>query len=149
MAESHQKLSDLQYSFRSGLGTIKQSLNLNIFIGKYVKMRKVMPILAFGDLSSAFDCVIHEKHWSKLKDIGVDIPIISFLRDLHTGCRAKVRIGAKGECTEAFGMARVVRQGYVLAPFPFSLYINSVGDVLVAVAKDLPQIGTRPVPALL
>lgn len=95
-AETQNILLDLQHGFRPGIGTIEQSLNLNMLIGKYVHAKKGNLYLAFVGLTSAFDCVIHSKLWQKLADLGVEASIISLLRDLYSDCRARVRYGNGG-----------------------------------------------------
>lgn len=148
-AEENNILSDLQYGFREGVGTVEQSLNLAIFMGKYTRAKKGNLYLSFVDLSAAFDCVRHSKLWEVMLSLGVDGEIINFIRQLYNGAKARVRFGLGGERTAAFPIGRGVRQGCVLAPFLLNLYINGLGQALLKETDVFPQIGNRPIPALL
>lgn len=80
-----------------------------------------------------------------MEDLGVEKPIIDFIRGMYAGASACVRYGTAGETTSSFGVARGVRKGCVLAPFLFSLYTNSVEATLVLSANDVPLINSTPV----
>lgn len=54
-------LSDIQYGFHAGRGTVEQNLNLHLIINKYVQAKKGSLHLSFMGLSSAFDLVNREK----------------------------------------------------------------------------------------
>lgn len=140
-------LSNLQYAFRKGRGTTDQCLNLHQLAGKYTK--KGTLYLAFMDLSSAFDQVNRSKLWALLIKLGVDKIIANFLADLHRDLTATVRFDQMGSRTQGIRIIKRVRQGCILAPLLFTLYINNLDLVLGGASKDIPCVGERLIPALL
>ena len=139
-------MTDLQYGFRRGMGTIDQCLNL--LIGKYTKAKGEGLYLAFMDLSAAFDCVQHNRLWVIMAEMGVDSNS-NILGEMYTGASAQVRYVPMGECTNAFPVQKGLKQGCVLAPFLFCLYVNQVGVYLTDKHLDVPRVGPRTLPILL
>lgn len=142
-------VSDLQYGFRQGKGTIGQCLNLHLVIGKYTVARRGDLHLAFMVLTSAFDLVSRSKLWRILQDIGLEVELISFLAAIHENTTAAVRYNEGGSLTDPWAVKRGVRQGCILAPLLFTLYINKLGDALTSSCKDIPRAGSKMIPALL
>ena len=86
----------------------------------------------FLDTSKAFDLVDHGKPFSKLLQRGVPNPIVRFLVNWYSSQRLKVRWG--NSLSDLFGASNGVRQGSVLSPVLFSVYLD---DLL----EDLSQSG--------
>ena len=148
-AEEWGGISRFQYGFRPGLGTVDQCLNLNLIINKYTLDKEGSLHLAFMDLSSAFDCVNRSKLWSILNDMGIDPSLIDFLKLLHKDMKGTVRYSNDGKCSETFDIYNGVRQGCILAPFLFTLYIHSLDNALLSQTTDSPRAGSLIIPALL
>lgn len=134
-------LSNLQYGFRKGRGTLDQCLNLHLLVRKYIIAKKGTLHLAFMDLSSAFDRVNRSKLWDLLFSMGMDKNIVYFLSDLHRDLPATVRVDQKGNLTQKIDIIRGVRQGCILAPLGFTLYINNLDSALCGASKDIPCVG--------
>ena len=80
--------------------------------------------LAFIDLRKAFDSVPRDALWRVLSAYGAPPLLVELLMDLHTGTLAAVRLGAlKGE---PFSVSCGVRQGCVIAPLLFNVFIDFV-----------------------
>lgn len=109
-AENAGVISELQYGFRQGLGTVEQSLNLCLLLGKYTQAKKGSLYLCFVDLSSAFDGVNHQKLWSILEAMGVETPSINFFKQSYLDARGRVRYGRTGELSDNFPVRKGVRQ---------------------------------------
>ena len=62
--------------------------------------------------------------WGVLQHIGVSEKIRRLIRDLHTGTRSRVR--AYGTQSEYFDVNRGVRQGSILAPALFNIFLDHV-----------------------
>lgn len=80
--------------------------------------------LAFIDLRKAFDSVPRNALWCVLRAYGVPPLLVELLMDLHTGTQAAVRLGTL--MGESFEVSSGVRQGCVIAPMLFNVYIDFV-----------------------
>ena len=98
-----------------------------------------MPIsIAFIDLQKAFDTVNREMLLGVLKKFGCPPVSVSLLRALHTGTKATVVTGS--EKSEPFAVTVGVKQGCVLAPALFNVYLVAV-SILAAESERRAQIG--------
>ena len=82
----------------------------------------------FIDLKKAFDSVNRNCMWFKLKQLGIGGNFYSAVRSLYDNVRSCVQLN--GLLTETFGIARGVKQGCLLSPTMFSIFINNLADVL-------------------
>ena len=78
----------------------------------------------FIDYAKAFDCVDHNKLWKILKEMGIPDHLTCLLRNLYAGQEATVRTG-KGT-TDWFQIGKGVRQGCILSPCLFNLYVEYI-----------------------
>ena len=76
----------------------------------------------FIDYAKAFDCVDHNKLWKILKKLGIPDHLTCLLRNLYAGQEATVRTG-HGK-TDWFQIRKGVRQGCILSPCLFNLYVE-------------------------
>ena len=60
---------DLQAVFRKGRGTRDQIANIHWIIEKARELQK--NIYCFTDYAKAFDCVVHNKLWKILQEMGI------------------------------------------------------------------------------
>ena len=104
-------MTDVQYGFRQGRGTTEQCLNLYLLVSNYNAVKRGAVHLDFMNLISAFDRVNRSKLWAVLGSMGVNVHIL--------------------KCTKPFKLRRGVRQGCIMAPFLFILYINQVEGKLI------------------
>lgn len=119
----HVKLHDAQFGFRAGLSTESAILCLKQAV-RYYTDRKTPVYACFLDLSKAFDTVLYEKLWGKLRDAGVPVEIISILKRWYCFQRNQVRWA--GSLSDAYSMECGVRQGGITSPLLFNLYVNDL-----------------------
>ena len=74
--------------------------------------------------AKAFDCVDHNKLWKILKEMGIPDHLICLLRNLYAGQEATVRTGHG--TTDWFPIGKGVRQGCILSPCLFNLYVEYI-----------------------
>ena len=73
----------------------------------------------FIDYAKAFYCVIHNKLWKILNEVGIPDHLSCPLRNPYAGQGATVRIGHG--TTDWFKIGKGVCQGCILSPFLFNL----------------------------
>ena len=81
-------------------------------------------LFLFIDYVKAFDCVVHNKLWKVLQEIGLPDHLICLLRNLCAGQEAtgRTRHGA----TDRFQIEKGVPQGCILSPCLFDLYAEYI-----------------------
>ena len=119
----HSQLHEAQCGFVPGGGLTDAAFVLQQLMAK--SWSHAVPLyLAFIDLRKAFDSVPRDALWRVLRAYGAPPLLVDLLMDLHTGTLAAVRLGAlKGE---SFSVSCGVRQGCVIAPLLFNVFIDFV-----------------------
>ena len=116
-------ISENQTGFRRGRGTSDHLFTLNQIISNSTEFDTPTHI-CFIDLAKAYDTVNRAALWQVLRQAGLSEKLQRLLRELHTNSRASVR--AYGQTSEPFSINNGVRQGCVLAPALFNLFLGHV-----------------------
>lgn len=120
-------MSELQAGFRKGYSTIDNIFNLSNMV--HLKLAKKEKLFCFFvDFSSAFDTIDRQALIYKLSCIGISTKIINLLSSYYVGTTAGV--WCKEGVTESFETKMGLRQGCILSPLMFSLFINDLPEVL-------------------
>ena len=146
VVEERKLVAEEQGGFRKGRGCRDQILTLMLVGQVQMAMRKSGMMAAFIDLKKAYDTVDREKMLDCLKHLGLRGRLGAFLEELYSGVECEVRVGE--ELSNPFEVTTGLRQGCVLSPLLFSLYINGVVEKLRE-AKVGVRCGEEQVPALL
>ena len=117
------ELSDVQAGFRKGRGTMDQIANICWIIEKAREFQKNI-YFCFIDYAKAFDCVVHNKLWKILKEMGIPDHLTCLLRKLYAYQEAIVRSGH--ETTDWFQIRKGVCQGCILSPCLSNLYAECI-----------------------
>ncbi|CAH1231299.1 Hypp378 [Branchiostoma lanceolatum] len=88
--------------------------------------------MVFVDLTKAFDSLNRPLLWEVLKRFGCPRRFLAVLMSLHDG--AMVRVLGGGEKSDPFPVCTGVRQGCVIAPVIFNLFLAAV---MMAAKKDI------------
>ena len=80
--------------------------------------------IAFIDLQKAFDTVNRELLWIVLEKFGTPPKFLTILKKLHDGMTATVL--ASGERSEPFNIEVGVKQGCVIAPVIFNIFVSAI-----------------------
>ena len=80
---------DVQAGFRKGRGTRDQIANICWIMEKARELQKNI-YFCFIDYAKAFDCVVHNKMWKILKEMGIPDHLTCLLRNLYAGQEATV-----------------------------------------------------------
>ena len=117
------QLSETQYGFRKGRGTIDQIWVTRQVLEKAVEYK--VPIhLCFVDLSKAYDSVNRTAMLAVLRSYGVPQQLVEIIQDLYTGTQRQVKT-EDGE-SQVFEVKTGVRQGCVLSPLLFNCFMDRV-----------------------
>ena len=116
-------LPEAQCGFRVGRGTTDMIFSLKQIQEKCIEQR--MPLyMVFVDFTKAFDTVNRSLLWIILKKIGCPEKFVNLIASLHNNMRGQIRF--KGEVSDAFEISNGVKQGCVLAPTLFSIFLFMV-----------------------
>ena len=126
-------LPESQCGFRPGRGTADMIFTARQIQEKCREQRKPL-YMGFIDLTKAFDSINRELLWEILSRYGCPPKFINILKLLHDNM--SVTVIANGNTTQPFKVTSGVKQGCVIAPTLFSVFI---AVVLELIGDQLPQ----------
>ena len=115
----NQEILHEQAGFRKGRGTRDQIANICWIMEKAREFQKNI-YFCFIDYTKAFDCVVQNKLWKILKEMGIPDHLTCLLRNLYAGQEATVRTGHG--TMHWFQMGKGVHQGCMLSLCLFNFY---------------------------
>ena len=107
------ELPDVHTGFRKGRGTRDQIANIHWIIEKAREFQK-----------NSYFCLIDNKLWKILKEMGVPDHLTCLLKHLYAGQEAAVRTGYG--TTDWFKIGKGECQGYILSPCLFNFYAEYI-----------------------
>ncbi|GAB0086845.1 Reverse transcriptase domain [Sergentomyia squamirostris] len=127
-------LGDQQCGFRPGRSTTDQLFALKMILEK--SWEYAIPVYCcFIDLERAYDRIQREKLWAVLQEYGVDVDLLRAIQSLYKICRSCVRVS--GQKSEMFDVSVGLRQGCVLSPLLFIIYMDRM------LKRSLGPVGAR------
>ena len=124
---SEEVLPECQCGFRAGRSTADMIFTLRQIQEKAAEQHQPLYVV-FVDFTKAFDTVDRTTLWKVLEIYGCPEKLINIIKQFHYGMKAQVSVG--GEPSDAFVVNHGVKQGCVLAPTLFSLYLTAVLDTI-------------------
>ncbi len=118
---------DGQNSFRPGRSCIDQISTLTNTVETRKNMNK-STFTAFIDFSKGFERINQNVLWHKLQHLGIPDKMISTLQCIYGHIECCVRIN--GVRTDWFNVSSRIKQGSLLSPILFNLYINDLALLL-------------------
>jgi hypothetical protein len=125
--EENNLLNECQFGFRKGYSTIDAVYALCGLAQMQINRNKKMYAI-FVDLSAAFDMIDRSILLNKLNKQGFSIKIIKLIADLYKETEMKIWDGKN--VSRSFIVNKGVRQGCILSPLLFALYMNDLADKL-------------------
>ena len=123
--EEKMLLPEGQAGFRKGRSTLDNIFILNHIVQRAKRKNKKVYTM-FVDLKAAFDTVDRETLWKILKNMGISEYLIQKLKGLHEENKVRIRMDSK--VTREFWVTKGLRQGCVLSPILFCLYIAGLEE---------------------
>ena len=122
-SEINNVLCDEQNGFRPGRCTIDHASNLTNVLENRLK-KKLSTFAAFIDFSKAYDRFNRELLWHKLSKMGISGRFLASLQSLYKNVKCTVRVN--GQQTDWFEVNCGLKQGCILSPMLFNLFINDL-----------------------
>ena len=116
-------LGEEQCGFRSRRGCVDQLFVVKQLYEKFLAKGKDL-FWAFMDLEKANNRVDRDALWQMLRLYGVGGKLLKAVQNSYVDSKACLRIG--GEVSEWFSVNVGVRQGCVMSPWLFNLYMDGV-----------------------
>jgi hypothetical protein len=86
------------------------------------------PFMTFLEFKKAFDTVWRKGLFKALKSIGIEGNILNIIMNMYTNVKSKVLF--QGVETDFFSVDEGVKQGCVLSPIIFCIYINELAKMI-------------------
>ena len=116
----------LQFGFKTGSSTSLCTGIVKCVVSRYLQNGSSV-LSCFLDASKAFD-MVNGKLFSILDKRGLPYPIIRFLSSWYCSQQMRVRWGST--LSNGFNVSNGVRQGGILSPYLFSLYLDGLLEEL-------------------
>ena len=147
-SERNECIPEAQAGFRKGYSTVDNIFTLQSLVEKYLTRKGGRFFTLFVDFSKAYDCVNRRKLlYLLLKKTGIHGKMFSTLRSMYSNVKSSVRIDSK--ITEYFDCFSGVKQGCVLSPLLFSLFLSELQSELINSTTKGIDIFSDPIGVLL
>ena len=134
-AETYGLINDEQNGFRKNRGCSDHLLSLNNIVDTR-KQKRQSTYMCFVDFSKAYDRVNRQLLWIKLEKLGLNGNISRVLKSLYIDYQCCVRLN--GFSTDYFSVKCGLKQGCILSPLLFNLYVNDLITSLKVTGKGIP-----------
>lgn len=133
-AESRHIIADEQNGFRKKRSTTDHISSLTSIIDTRKKLKQ-STFCAFIDFRKAYDTINRTKLWRRLSEVGVSGKLFRSIKSLYSSVTSCVRINNLH--TDWFDVKCGLRQGCILSPVLFNLYVNDIAQYLKALGKGV------------
>ena len=134
-AESEGWVSDVQNGFRQSRGCVDHLNTLSQIIDTR-KKRNLSTFVSFIDFSKAYDRISRPLLWYKLQQHGVSQKFMGALKSIYSDVKCCVKIN--GHNTDWFDVSVGLKQGCLISPLLFNLYIDDLTTTIGALGCGVP-----------
>ena len=138
---NHNKiLSDNQLGFMAGNRTSDAHIILHNIIRKHCHKNNEKIFSCFIDFAKAFDTIPRDILFEKLLKYGIKGRFFNIIKNIYSNDKACVKI--HNHCTETFEINQGVRQGCVLSPLLFNIFVSDLAKKIDSVDLKI-QVNNR------
>ena len=134
-------LSEEQLGFMPGNRTSDAHFIIYNLIQDYCHKRSQKLYSCFVDLSKAFDTIPRELLFQKLLTYGITGKFFNILKNMYVNDKCKIKVG--NNLSETIKTDKGVRQGCILSPLLFNIFLADLPLQLSNPTHENPQIGTN------
>jgi len=135
--ETQKLMFEEQAGFRRGHSTIDQLFILQTCVTKYLSKPNGRVYCAYIDFSKAFDSVSHDHLFFKLIQDGVHGKFLSIMMSMYSQLKSCIKVENGKYLSEWFQCKTGTRQGCMLSPTLFIIYLN----IFLTECKELNSLG--------
>ena len=135
-SENNNVINRGQLGFRKNNRTIDQVTTLKNIINKYVYDNKKKLYTCFVDFKKAFDSIWHEGLFYKRSKNKINGNFLDLIKNIYKHTRCAVKVDNK--LTNFFEYNNGIRQGDLLSPTLFNIFVNDLFD-------EIDSVNTSPV----
>ena len=129
-----ESISDSQFGFRPGRGTIDAIFIVRQIIEK-AREHQVPLHIHFIDFKAAFDTIWREALWKMMIQIGIPQKYVTIIKNLYNDTNCAIIAGR--QLTDWFPVNMGVRQGCIMSPILFNIFIEHVMKGLTCLDRNL------------
>ena len=93
----------------------------------------------FVDFSKAFDCIPRDILFERLKSKGITGKVFNLIKKIYMNEKCKIKVG--GMLSDTFDANQGVRQGCILSPLLFNIFISDLPEILSKEENNPAKIG--------
>ena len=122
-------ISEFQFGFRSNHSTIDSIFIHNTLIHSRLSKKRKKLYTCYIDFTKAFDSVVWEILWRKLAQMGIseNSKFLKMLKAIYASVTSQIL--TPFGLTPTVQLFRGLRQGCLLSPLLFSLFINDIKKI--------------------
>ena len=139
------KITKEQIGFKKKARTSDHIFVMNVLLQKYTKLKKKL-YLCFVDFKKAYDSVWRRALMLKLLQTGIRGTFFKLIENMYEGGKSSIKMD--GLLSKEFTCESGVRQGDVISPNLFNIFINDLPQCLTK-GEDTPRIGEKYVNCLM
>ena len=140
--KAEELLSEEQAGFRPRRSTVEQIFSCRVLMEKHLQHQKDL-YHNFIDFKKAFDRVWHDGLWHVLKKFNIEAGLIDMIKALYDNANSAVLLN--NQLGDFFRTTVGVRQGCLLSPTLFNLYLEKIMQETLYDHTTTISIGGRPV----
>lgn len=126
--EDRNLLPENQCGFRKERSNLENVFILSHLVQREKKKKEDKVYAVFIDLKTAFDKVDREILWRTLEGKRIDKEVIWKIKKIYEGTEATIR--TEDGFSKAFSSKKAVRQGCVLSPILFNMYVAGINNCM-------------------